>query len=92
MAKSEELYKTHNQEALDAVIAEIPKVSNETIRGTWNQFTPTLTLNNVLLTLLNREGQWFKDNGIYTTELPDFRNAIFTDYLKSVKPEAVTLY
>lgn len=92
LVRAENLYKTDNQQALDAVIAELPTVSEETIRNTWNQFTPTLRLDNVLLTLLNREGQWFKDNGTYKTEVPDFRKAIFTDYLSSVKPSAVTLY
>lgn len=92
LAKAEDLYNTNNQEALDAVIAEIPAVSKKTIRGTWDKFTPILKLDNVLLTVLNQEGQWFKNNGVYTTEVPDFRKALFTDYLKSVKPEAVTLY
>lgn len=92
LVKAEDLYRTNNQEALDAVIAEIPAVSEETIRGTWDKFIPTLKLDNVLLTLLNREGAWFKDNGIYKTEVPNFRNAIFTDYLKEVKPEAVTVF
>jgi NitT/TauT family transport system substrate-binding protein len=92
LKKAEDFTKSNNQEALEAVVAELPSFSAESIRDTWDQFTPTLKLDNVLLTLLNREGQWFRDNGIYTTEVPDFRKAIFTDYLKSVKPDAVTIY
>lgn len=92
LLKAENLYKTDNQEALNTVVAELSTIPEENIRGTWDKFTPVLKLDNVLLTVLNREGQWFKDNGIYTTELPDFREAIFTDYLKSIKPEAVTFY
>lgn len=92
LVKAEEFYKANNQEALNAVIVELTTSSEENIRATWDQFTPSLKLDNVLLTLLNREGQWFKDNGIYETETLDFRSAIFTDYLKSVKPEAVTVF
>ncbi|MDQ3076047.1 MAG: ABC transporter substrate-binding protein [bacterium] len=90
--KAERLYLSNNEEALEAVVGELPTFSEETIRGTWAEYTPTLILNNVLLTLLNREGQWFKDNGLYTTELPNFRNAALPDYLKTVKPDAVTIY
>jgi len=92
LVKAEKYYTTNNKEALDAVVAELPGVSEDSIRGTWNQFTPTLRLDNVLLTLLTREGQWLEDSGIYKNEFPDFKKAIFTDYLKSIKPEAVTLY
>lgn len=92
LLQAEIFYKNNNKEALDAVVAETPDLSEETIRATWDQFTPVLKLDNVLLTILNREGQWFKDNGVYTDPVPDFRKAIFTDYLKNVKPDAVTLY
>lgn len=92
LARAEDFYRTNNQESLNAVVAELPSVSEEAIRSTWKNFTPQLKLGNVLLTLLNREGQWFKDNGVYTTEVPNFREAIFTDYLKSVRPDTVTLY
>ncbi len=92
LVKAENFYKTNNQEALNAVVSELPQFSEESIRATWNKFTPTLKLDNVLLTLLNREGQWFKDNGIYTTAVPDFRSVIFTDYLQKVKPEAATIF
>lgn len=90
--KAEKLYLSNNKEALEAVVTELPTLSEETIRGTWGAYTPTLILNNVLLTLLNREGQWFKDNEIYTSELPNFRNAVLPDYLKTVKPDSVTIY
>lgn len=92
LSKAEDFYKANNQGALNAVIVELPSFSEESIRGTWDKFIPELKLDNVLLTLLNREGQWFKDNGIYKTEVPNFRDAIAAGYLKEVKSEAVTIF
>ena len=92
LERAENLLNTNQEEAIKAVVASVPVFSEKSIRGTWDQFTPALKLDNVLLTLLEREAQWFKDNNVYTGQLPDFRKAIFTDYLKAVKPEAVTVY
>ncbi len=92
LLRAEQLYESNPEEALQAVIVTLPQFSEDSIRGTRAEYVPKLKLDNVLLTVLNLEGQWFKDNGIYKTEVPDFRKAIFTDYLKEVQPEAVTLY
>lgn len=90
--RAEKFYLKNNQEAINIVVAELPNISEGNIRATWDQQKLILVLNNVLLTILNREGQWFKDNGIYKDEVPDFRKTIFTEYLKIVNPEAVTIY
>ena len=92
LARAEKFYNANNQAALNDVVAELPDFSEKNIRDTWSSYVATITLNNVLLTLLEREGQWFKDNGVYKTDLPDFRAAIVTEYLKSVDQDAVTLY
>jgi NitT/TauT family transport system substrate-binding protein len=92
LVKAEDFYKLNREESIQAIAKSLTNTPESTIRNIWEDYNLSLNLDNVLLTILNREGQWFKDNGIYTTELPDFRKAIFTDYLKSVKPEAVTLY
>lgn len=92
LVKAEKFYLENYEESLSAVVAELPMLSEESIRASFDEFTPTLKLDNVLLTILNREAQWFKDNGVYDGEVPNFRDVIFTDYLKSVKPEAVTIF
>lgn len=92
LVKAEGLIRDNREEAIQSVATSLPHFSEETIRATWDQFTPVLKLDNVLLSLLNREAQWFKENNVYTGPLPDFRKAIFTDYLETVKPEAVTVY
>ena len=92
LVRAESLLETNQEEAIKAVVDSLSTFSEESIRGTWDQFTPVLKLDNVLLTVLEREAQWFKDNNVYQGPLPDFRKTIFTDYLKAVKPEAVTVY
>jgi len=92
LVRAEDFYKSNREESIQAIAKSLVNTPETTIRNIWPDYTLSLNLDNVLLTVLNREGQWFKDNGIYKTEVPDFRNAIFTEYLKSVKPEAVTIY
>ena len=92
LVKAEDLIKNNKEDAIQSVVVSLPNLKEESIRGTWDQFTPVLKLDNILVTLLEQEGQWFKDNNVYKGPLPDFRKAIFTDYLKKVKPEAVTIY
>jgi hypothetical protein len=79
-------------EAVGIVISSLPNFSEESIRGTWATFKPEMKLSNVLLTNLEREGQWLKDNDIYAEDFPNFKNMIYIDYLKEINPESVTLY
>jgi ABC-type nitrate/sulfonate/bicarbonate transport system substrate-binding protein len=92
LARAETLLKNNQDEAINAVTASLPHLSSATIRATWDQFTPVLKLDNVLLSLLESEAQWFKDNGVYQSAVPNYRSTIFTDYLKKVKPDSVTVY
>ena len=92
LVRAENLLHNNQAEAIKVVVDSLPTFSEESIRATWDQLTPELVLNNVLLTLLEREATWFKDNNLYTGQIPDFRKAIFADYLKAVKPEVVTIY
>ena len=92
LVRAENLLHNNQEEAIKAVVGSLPTFSEESIRATWDQLTPELKLDNVLLTLLEREAGWFKDNKIYTGPVPDFRKAIFSDYLKATNPNAVTVY
>jgi ABC-type nitrate/sulfonate/bicarbonate transport system substrate-binding protein len=92
LARAEDLTTNNKEEAIRAVAKALPKVGEENIRASWDNSTFGLKLDNVLLTLLEREGQWFKDNGVYQGPLPDFRKSLFTDYLKAVRPASVTVF
>src|SRR3989344_2960036 len=39
LVKAENFYKADNKMALDAVVTELPMISEETIRGTWDKYT-----------------------------------------------------
>ncbi len=92
LVRAEDLLKNNKEEAIKSVIKSVPEFSEESIRGTWDQFTPTVSLNNILLSIMNREAQWFKDNAVFERPIPDFRKSLFIEYLKEVRPDAVTVY
>ena len=92
LAKAEDFYKKNPEKSIDAVSVSIPDVPKETIANLWNSYDLTLSLDNVLLEILKREAQTEKDLENSKTEIKNFRNYIFTDYLKNVKPEDVTIF
>jgi len=67
------------------------RFAESAIREAWDDFRPEAKLDNILLSTISLEGQWMKDSGRFSGPVPDFRKALFTDYLKAVKPEAVTV-
>ncbi len=92
LVRAENLTKNNKEQAIKDVIKALPNFSEESIRGTWDYFTPSLSLDNVLMSIMIKEAQWFKENNIYQDPIPDFRKALFTDYLVKVKPDSVTVY
>ncbi len=92
LVKAQKLVESNREEAIRLVVNALPNVSEESIRGSWDEFTPGLGLNNVLLTVLTNEANWFYKNGVYPNQPPDFRKFLFTNYLKEVDPKTVTVY
>ena len=92
LVRAEDFYKANKEESIQLIAKSLEGTPEVEIRGIWPDYQLSLDLDNVLLTILNREARWFRDNGVYTTEVPDFTKVIFSDYLKSVKSEAVTLF
>ncbi len=89
--KAESFLNANPEKALDIVVKRLSDQSEETIRGVWPAFTVKATLSNVLLTTLEQEAEWFKNEGRFSTPAPDFNKVIFVDYLEQLKPEAVTI-
>ncbi len=61
------------------------------IRAFQDTVIPTLTLDNVLLTILRQEAVWFLRSGDLSGAVPNYRNFLFTGILEQVKPEYVTV-
>ena len=92
LLRAERFIQDHEKKAIDIVISRLPKLSDKTIRGVWKDFNVELRLSNILLTILNQEGEWLIDHGLVKGALPNFRETIFVDYLKEIKPNSVTIY
>jgi ABC-type nitrate/sulfonate/bicarbonate transport system substrate-binding protein len=92
IVKAEDYTNNHQAEAIKIVNEWLPNYTETEITRQWPAFRKTAVLNNTLLTILVREAQFYKDAGFYTKPVPSFRELIFTDYLKQVRPEAVTIY
>lgn len=88
-----EIFYTQNKEAATKiVIAAFPTLPQDSVRESLRDVTPETRLNNVLLSILTREADWFRTQDIYHTQPPQYRDSLFTSYLIEVKPEEVTIY
>jgi len=92
LVQAEKFIHTNQDEAIKFVDESLPNYTEQEVRRDWDSFTITMTLNNLLITVMAREAQFFHDVGIYKENVPSIRNAIEPTYLKEVKPESVTLY
>ncbi|MBU2708203.1 ABC transporter substrate-binding protein [Zooshikella marina] len=92
LIRAEKFLQNNPDQAIDIVIKHLSKLSESTIRNVWNDFTLELRLDNILLTTLKVEANWFKNQGAFEEEVPNFRNTIYTEFLEALKPKAVTLY
>ncbi len=87
-----EAHLQETEEVFTILLNRLSGQSEDTIRGVWGYFNSELRLSNILLTVLTEEAHWFIDNGRAKGPLPAFREVLFIDYLKEVKPGAVTVF
>ena len=92
LVRAENFIHTNQDEAIKLVDEWLPNYTEQDVRRQWDSFTITMTLNNLMVTIMTREAQYFRDVGIYQNNVPDIRDAIESTYLKEVKPEGVTIY
>lgn len=92
LIKAEQLIKENPEEA-KTIVSRYTKLDKDVIDGIWKNFVFAPTLNTRLIDYQNQEAAWAKEKGDIpaATQLPDFRNSIFAEALKSIKPEAVQL-
>ncbi|MBF0272464.1 MAG: NrtA/SsuA/CpmA family ABC transporter substrate-binding protein [Magnetococcales bacterium] len=74
-----------------AAIARRLNINDEEMRKIRGDFTPILTLDNILLTILRQEATWFVEAGGLPGPVPDFRSFLFPAPLEGVKPEYITI-
>lgn len=92
LVRAQDYVERNKEESIRIVAARLAGVFDEAaVRELWDDLKLDAKLDNVLVSTMALEGQWMKDTGRFTGPLPDFRNAVYADYLRLARPEAVTL-
>jgi NitT/TauT family transport system substrate-binding protein len=79
-----------NPEQAQTIVADRLNFSSADLA--WNEHRFALSLDLPLLTAMRDEAQWLINNDLTNqTQVPDFNNHIYTDALKVVKPDSVTI-
>lgn len=92
LLRAEAFIRANEEEALRIVTNRLSAQPAATTRAVWPTFKAEVKLDNLLLTILEQEAKWFKHAGNYHMPVPDFREVIFTDYLKDLNPDLVTVF
>lgn len=91
LAQADEYASSHPAEA-QAIVQRRLNLSAEYMDTVWQQNQFTLSLDQSLITAMEDEGRWMIANNLTNaTEIPDFRDYIYTNGLEEVKPESVNI-
>lgn len=89
VVKAESFVAQHPEEAQE-ILASATKTDNELVREVWSAFNYRVVLNQSLIITLEDETRWaMKHKLTEQMVMPDYRNFIHTDSLRTVKPDAV---
>jgi ABC-type nitrate/sulfonate/bicarbonate transport system substrate-binding protein len=91
LVKAEIFYNENPEESLNLVALSLPSVEKDQMEDIWDDIRLNIGLNNVLLTLFEREAKWYLDKNIYDNSYPNVRGYIDSSILLQVKPESVTI-
>lgn len=91
LVRAEAYMRRNPEESLDIIAEHLSPVSREIVEASARDVVMELKLDNTLMKILNREALWFRNAGVYSTEVPSFREKIMTEFLDEVKPSGVTL-
>lgn len=86
-------YIEQNPEESKQILIKYSKLDKETIDGIWNNFVYKPALNDLLLKYLNAEAEWAIETGKVSsnTKIPNFKDYIYSEPLRKVSPEYVTI-
>jgi len=87
-----EVYLTDNpDESKKRVIKTLPENVQKTASLVWDSFSPEIKLGSLLLSVLQGQAEWYRNNGKFNKPVPDFKTAIDARFLLEISPESVTL-
>ena len=88
-----EEFMKKNPEQAKSIVMQYTKLDKKILDNIWDSFDFRVALTPNLLEYWQREAEWAKDTGKVTpdTAIPDFRDIIFDEPLKNLKPSAVEI-
>lgn len=92
LLRTEEFIKENHAEAVQ-IIAKATDLDPEVMEEIWGNYRFGPTLDKILIEQLNAVAQWAIESGTAPreAEIPDYRNFIYLDALKELKPRNVNL-
>jgi NitT/TauT family transport system substrate-binding protein len=95
LLKAEAIVASDPKSAQESIVKVIGKAANaDVIRAAWTDYEYRATLDDELLQLMLKEGQWIRERGLIKDVTPDepmFRAAINDAPLRSIDPKRVPL-
>lgn len=87
-----EAYIIDNPTQAKAIIKERLKLEDSFVESTWPQHKFAVSLEFSLIVAMNDEARWMIDNRLTSEKtVPDFKDYVYVDGLKAVKPRAVDI-
>jgi len=92
MVKAEEFMDSNKEESF-VITADYTGLEPKVVEGIWEDFMFDITLSPELLEYLEKEAEWAKEKGLLPedSEIPDYNSMIYSNLLREIKPEAVTV-
>lgn len=92
LVEAEKFYKTNPEKSMVAISKFLPYTSKSAVADLWGAYDLGLTLDNVLVGLLNKQSINIGEIENTTYQPRVFKDYIFTEYLKSIAEEKVTIF
>jgi NitT/TauT family transport system substrate-binding protein len=92
LIKAQQFIKDNPDES-KGIVVKYTKQDPSVVDGIWNNFVFAVALNQRLLDYQNQQAAWAKEKGTVPVNapVPNFRERIYIESLKSIKPEAVQI-
>ena len=92
IVRAEDYYNSHQIQSIQIVANRLPSKSVSVAEMVLRAITVKLQLDNLLVTILNQEAEWYRNKKVYKNDPPDFRTVIMKDYLFRIRPTSVTIF
>ncbi len=90
--KEAEDYAFHHPDIAKAIVKNDLNYSDAYITTVWSKHSYLLLIDQSLVTAMKDEAQWMINNKLTNqTKVPNFTDNIYTDGLKAVKPDSITV-